>query len=61
MRIATTLFAVSVLAAAIAAGTALAGKDEVKPSVTFAKTWDLGVAEAKSLNVPLVVHNHGWH
>ena len=35
-------------------------KDDVDPCVTFAKTWDSGVDEAKLLNVPMVVHSHGF-
>lgn len=31
------------------------------PSVTFAKSWDAAVEEAKLLNVPLVVHSHGFY
>ncbi len=30
------------------------------PTVTFAKTWEEAVAEAKLLNVPIVVHSHGF-
>ena len=48
------------LAALAIAGTAAAGgKPEPKTSVTLAKTWEAAVEEAKSLNVPIVVHNHG--
>jgi ABC-type uncharacterized transport system YnjBCD substrate-binding protein len=40
----------------------LAGaKDKVKPSVTYAKTWEAAVAEAKLLNVPIIVHSHGFY
>jgi ABC-type uncharacterized transport system YnjBCD substrate-binding protein len=40
----------------------LAGaKGKVKPSVTYAKTWEAAVAEAKLLNVPIVVHSHGFY
>lgn len=34
--------------------------DDVDPCVTFAKTWDAAVEEAKLLNVPIVVHSHGF-
>ena len=34
--------------------------DDVDPCVTFAKTWDGAVEEAKLLNVPIVVHSHGF-
>jgi len=45
---------------AIAAGIGYA-KPKVKPTVTFAKSWDAAVAEAKLLNVPMVVHSHGFY
>ena len=35
--------------------------DKPKPTVEFAKTWEAAVAEAKLLNVPLVVHSHGFY
>jgi hypothetical protein len=31
------------------------------PTVNFAKSWDDAVAEAKLLNVPIVVHSHGFY
>ncbi len=52
---------------AIGAGGALAkgkkkGKrSDVHPSVTYAKTWEAAVEEAKLLNVPIVVHSHGFY
>lgn len=50
-------------AAGLAAGAALsfAGGDKIKPSVTYAKTWEKAVEEAKALNVPIVVHSHGFY
>jgi hypothetical protein len=36
-------------------------KPDVKPSVTYAKSWDAAIAEAKLLNVPIVVHSHGFY
>ena len=33
-------------------------KPDIEPSVTYATSWDEAVAEAKLLNVPIVVHNH---
>ncbi|MCG3133092.1 MAG: hypothetical protein HMLKMBBP_00185 [Planctomycetes bacterium] len=47
-----------------AAGAALAGKgDKAEPKITvrFAKSWDTAVAEAKELNLPLIVHSHGFY
>ena len=34
--------------------------DKPEPSVTYAKTWDAAVEEAKTLNLPIVVHSHGF-
>lgn len=51
---------VTFVAASAFAGGALAG-DKPKPSVEFARTWDEALAEAQFLNVPIVVHNHGFH
>jgi hypothetical protein len=48
------------LSIALLATTAVAGP-KVKPSVEFARSWDAAVAEAKMLNVPIVVHNHGFY
>lgn len=64
MRPVALALASALLAAGVGAvtlGEALAGKDEPKPTVRFAKTWDLAVAEAKTLNVPIVLHNHGFN
>ena len=48
------------LAVALLASVAMAGP-KVKPSVNYAKSWDAAVAEAKMLNVPIVVHSHGFY
>ncbi|MHC4939419.1 MAG: hypothetical protein ACYTHK_10655 [Planctomycetota bacterium] len=48
------------VAVGLLAATAFAGP-KVKPSVTYAKSWEAAVAEAKMLNVPIVVHNHGYN
>jgi hypothetical protein len=37
-----------------------AGGDKPEPSVTYARGWDAAVEEAKLLNVPIVVHSHGF-
>ncbi len=48
--------------AALGLAVSLSGaKEKVKPSVTYAKTWEAAVAEAKLLNVPIVVHSHGFY
>lgn len=38
-----------------------AGDPKIKPTVNFARTWDAAVAEAKELNLPIVVHSHGFY
>ncbi|MBK6940525.1 MAG: hypothetical protein IPH13_10040 [Planctomycetes bacterium] len=37
------------------------GKPKIKPSVTYAKSWEAAVEEGKLLNLPLVVHSHGFY
>jgi len=54
-RMLTTTFAVALLASASLAG------PKVKDSVNYAKSWDAAVAEAKLLNIPIVVHSHGFN
>ncbi|MBK6940523.1 MAG: hypothetical protein IPH13_10030 [Planctomycetes bacterium] len=52
----------AVAACAVLAPLALAGgKPKLKDSVKFAKTWEAAVAEAKLLNLPIVVHSHGFY
>lgn len=34
---------------------------KIKETVTFATTWEAAVEEAKLLNVPIVVHSHGFN
>ena len=59
----TAIVAIAVIAAAATGAIAVAKdkKPDVKPSVTYAKTWDAAIAEAKMLNVPIVVHSHGFY
>jgi len=38
-----------------------AGGAKPKPSVTYAKSWDAAVDEARLLNLPMVVHSHGFY
>jgi len=56
----TTLLAVclALLAAGAAGGP---GKNRPKPTVTLARSWDAAVEEARLLNLPLVVHSHGFY
>ena len=56
-RIGTITLAVALVSAVAVAG----GKDKPKPSVTYAKSWESAVAEAKMLNIPIVVHSHGFY
>lgn len=60
MKMTTLALAATAIAWAAAMGTAL-GKDEVKPFIKCPKTWDAAVAEAKQLNLPIVVHSHGFY
>ena len=36
-------------------------KPKLHDSVNFAPSWESAVEEAKLLNVPIVVHNHGFN
>jgi hypothetical protein len=36
-------------------------KPKIEDCVNFAPTWEAAVEEAKLLNVPIVVHNHGFN
>lgn len=36
-------------------------KPKIHDSVHFAPSWETAVKEAKLLNVPIVVHNHGFN
>lgn len=51
------------LVAAATGATAIARdkKPDIKESVTYAKSWEAAVKEAKELNVPIVVHSHGFY
>ena len=50
------------IASAVALTAALGmAKPKTKPSVTYAPSWDAAVAEAKLLNLPIVVHSHGFY
>jgi hypothetical protein len=50
------------LAGAALAGLAFAGgKAKPKDCVTFAKSWEAALEEARLLNVPIVLHSHGFY
>jgi hypothetical protein len=59
----TAIVAIAAIAVAATGAVAVAKdkKPEIKPSVTYAKSWDAAIAEAKMLNVPVVVHSHGFY
>jgi len=61
MRIATLVLSATAVAAVALGATYAAGKDDIKPSVTYAKSWEKAIEEAKLLNVPMVVHSHGFY
>ena len=46
---------------AAAASLAVAKKDEPKAFIHGPKTWEAAVAEGKALNLPIVVHSHGFY
>ncbi len=48
------------LVVALAAAPGIAKKPKIEESVTYAKTWEAAVEEAKLLNLPIVVHCHGF-
>ncbi len=51
----------SSLALLAIAALALAGKPKIKDSVNYATSWEGAVEEAKLLNLPIVVHSHGFY
>jgi hypothetical protein len=58
MRIAMLVVAAAAVAGAM---TVAVAKDDIKPFIKVPKTWDAAVEEAKKLNLPIVVHSHGWN
>ena len=52
------IFALSAIAMAVSVGHA---KPKLHDSVNFAPTWEAAVEEAKLLNVPIVVLQHGFN
>ncbi len=45
----------------LTAGMVMAGGKGPKPTVNFARSWDAAVEEAQLLNLPIVVHSHGFY
>jgi hypothetical protein len=60
MRVPSLWTGTAAVAMAAAAVVAVA-KDEFKPTVRFARSWEAAVKEARELNVPIVVHSHGFY
>jgi hypothetical protein len=54
------LTAASAAAVVVVAGIATA-KSDVKPFVTCPPTWEAAIEEGKALNLPIVVHSHGFY
>jgi hypothetical protein len=50
-----------VLVLATVVATARPKDPKVEDTVPLARTWEAAVAEAKLLNVPIVVHSHGFY
>ena len=51
----------TVLLVAVVSALPAQKKPRIKPCVPLARTWDAAVEEARLLNVPLVVHSHGFY
>jgi len=56
-----TVLGVSGLALLALLGAPAFSGNKPGPSVEFAKSWDGAVEEARLLNVPIVVHSHGFY
>ena len=67
MKLTNKLLAAAVAIAAVglvatdAAAQGKKKKHKIKPTVTFAKTWETAIEEGKLLNLPIVVHSHGFY
>lgn len=48
-------------AALLAAATGAHAGEKPGPSVRFARSWDDALTEARALNLPLVIHRHGFY
>lgn len=49
------------IAAALACLALAAGAKPPSGGVRWAATWDAAVEEARALNLPLIVHRHGFY
>jgi hypothetical protein len=55
------MFGIAAAVIAAAGVLALAKDDGPIESVKYAKSWEAAIEEAKTLNVPIVVHSHGFY
>ena len=51
----------SLISAAVLLAAPAVAADKPKPTVRFARSWDQAVEEARLLNVPIVLHSHGFY
>ena len=51
----------AICAALLAAVTGVAAGEKPGPSVHFARSWQEALTEARALNLPLVIHRHGFY
>lgn len=61
MRLRSWIAAATAALVVTVAGIASAGKDDVKPFISCPKSWEAAVEEGKALNLPIVVHSHGFY
>lgn len=55
------LFLTLAVLAAAAALSAAGGKDKPEANLEYAVSWEAAVEEARALNLPIVVHRHGFY
>lgn len=48
-------------AALLVAATGVEAGGKPGPCVRFARSWDDALTEARALNLPLVIHRHGFY
>jgi hypothetical protein len=56
-RLCLTLAALAAAASLSAGG----GKEKPSPNLEYAVSWEAAVEEARALNLPIVVHRHGFY
>jgi hypothetical protein len=55
------LIVMALVAATTPARPGSRGEPEIEPSVEYATSWEAAIDEARLLNLPLVVHSHGFY